>query len=144
MTDGFEDIMQDHRAVNRLLEQYEREADDGVAREACEELALHVEAEEMVLYPHVRDGSADGDELAERAELEHASVAALIARVFAAPPTDLSDVMAQITDQVRAHVQFEEADLLPRLRQRVDGDVLSREFAEAKHTVQAKNGQPLA
>ena len=144
MPDGFEDILEDHRTVGALLDRYESERDDATAHEACTELAIHTEIEERVLYPHLRDGLPGGDELAERAELEHSSVSALIARVVAAPPIELADVMAQITEQVRSHIAFEEDELLPRLREQVDPDALAQDLAEAKRVVVSAEGEPLA
>jgi len=152
MPDGFEDIIEDHRKVLDLLERYEREPDDAVAREACIEIALHSEAEEMVLYPQLRrlgpgeEGQselADGVQLADRAELEHSTVGAQVARVLAAPPIDLREPMGQIADQIRAHVAFEERDLLPQLRPVIDADELHRALADAKDGIRSRAGEPM-
>lgn len=149
MADGFDDIIRDHRTVERMLEEYRAAPDDGLAREICTEVALHSEAEEMVLYPELRrlgsgerepGGLVDGIALAERAELEHGDVDAQIARVLAAPPIDLREPMAQIGMQVLAHVAFEEAEILPRVRPFLDGDALHRNFTEAKDSIRGRAG----
>lgn len=152
MPDGFTDILSDHRNVLELLERYARHPDDAVAQQACREIALHAEVEELVLYPHARRlgpgedparGPADGIQLVERAELVDAAIATEVARVAATPPADLRPLMAQITEQVREHITFEENEMLPQLRAMVDAEALHTAIAEAKDTIRARAGEPM-
>lgn len=152
MPDGFDDIMEQHRIVLDLLDHYARDADDGVARKACTEIAMHTEAEEMTLYPHLRElgpgedpssGMPDGIQLADRAELDHATVGAQVARVLAAPPIDLRDAMAQITEQIREHIIFEERELLPRLRPLINAEELHESLTAARDTISSRAGEPM-
>jgi hemerythrin superfamily protein len=152
MADGFEDIIDDHRAVTRLLAEFRTSREDALARQACEALALHAAAEEHALYPHVRRlGSgeseqgavANGVALAERAELEHAEIGTLTARVLAAPPPDLDEIMDRIAELVAEHVRFEEEDLLPRLRPVVDPDEVAQAFRRAEAAILGRQGTPL-
>jgi hypothetical protein len=143
MADGFQDLTDAHRAVSGLLEQFRETHDDATAREACTALAHHSQVEEIAVYPLVRDRVPDGGALAERAELEHGGVEAEVAHVMAAPPIDLADTMAHITEMVEAHVAFEEQELLPKLRTVVDAQELARGLAEAEEAVRTRAGEPL-
>lgn len=139
--DGFADIEDDHRRVLDLLDDYHDAPDDGLAHQICIEIALHARAEEVTLYGHLRAlGSGesqdpdvvDGVELLQRALAEHGEVETQAARVLAAPPIDLTEVMAHIRRNLGAHVGFEEAEVLPRLRPLVDAEALHADFAAAK------------
>lgn len=150
MADGFDDIQDDHQTVLDLLERYAREADDAVARDACLAIAMHTAAEEIALYPHLRalgpgedSPGEDGVQLADRAALDHAAISTQVARVLAAPPIDLREPMAHITDQVRAHIHFEDGELLPPLRAIVDADALHDALVAAKDAVRSRAGQPM-
>jgi hemerythrin superfamily protein len=117
MPDLFELLSTDHRNVNRLFVAFDADHDDAIAHEICDALTLHSEIEEQVLYPEVRRLVDDGDDLANAAEDEHGAVRALIARVYTAPPIDLAPVMNEMRALVEQHVQSEESDLFPRLRE---------------------------
>lgn len=152
MSNGFDDIQRDHDQVLDLLERFERASDDALARAACARIALHTQVEEMVLYPYLRtlgpgedapSGVADGTELADRAELEHAIVSTNVARVLAAPPVDLGDLMVEITEEIEAHIGFEERDLLPVLRPIVDREALHEALVAARAAILARAGEPM-
>ena len=68
MIDGFQLLIQDHREVERLFDDFETTGDPMIVREICFTLVLHTEAEEAVLYPALRSLVTDGAELASRAE----------------------------------------------------------------------------
>lgn len=152
MADGFDDIRRDHEKVLDLLERYDREPEDEIARAACLAIAMHTESEEMVLYPCLRtlgpgedaaSDRVDGVELADRAHLEHATVSTQVARVLAAPPVDLRDVMTEITEQIGAHIRFEEDELLPVLRPIVDPEALHEALGHARDAIRARAGEPM-
>jgi hemerythrin superfamily protein len=116
MTDFFESLANDHRDVEKLFSAFETDHDDATAHEICAALTLHAEVEEQVLYPEIRRIVDDGDDLANAAEDEHGAVRALIARVYEAPPPDLGPLMDEMRQLVERHVQSEEVELFPRLR----------------------------
>jgi hemerythrin superfamily protein len=117
MTDLFESLSSEHRAVEDLFAAFEKDHDDATAREICDALTLHTEVEEQVLYPELRRIVDDGDDLANLAEDEHGAVRALIARVYEAPPIDLAPLIDEMRQLVERHVQSEETGLFPRLRE---------------------------
>ena len=148
---GFADIEDDHRRALDLLDDYHDAPNDGLAHQICIEIALHARAEEVTLYTHLRalgSGEQDADvvdgvELLQRALAEHGEVETQAARVLAAPPIDLTEVMAHIRRGLGAHVGFEEAEILPRLRPLVDPEALHADFAAAKEEARSARGTPL-
>ena len=116
MTDAVQLLTNDHREVDSLFEQYAASAEDEIAHEVFEQVALHGAMEHTVLYPEVRRVVDGGDDLIDRAEAEHSAVQAMIASALATPPSDLRPLVADLAQRVRAHVQFEETELFPELR----------------------------
>jgi hemerythrin superfamily protein len=133
MADGFEQLTADHRQVADLFEQYASSGDDAIAHTICEELAVHSAIEEKALYPQLRRLVDGGDDLADNAEAEHASIATLVATVEQTPPADLRSVMEELQRSVEAHVGEEENELFPTMRDAgVDAEALGTALAEAK------------
>ncbi len=133
MTDLFESLSSEHRDVERLFASFEKDHDDATAREICDALTLHTQVEEQVLYPELRRIVDDGDDLANVAEDEHGAVRALIARVYEAPPPDLAPLIDEMRRLVERHVESEENDLFPRLRDSgADAEALGRRADAAR------------
>jgi hemerythrin superfamily protein len=131
--DGFQLLMQDHREVERLFDDYETTGDPMIVREICFAVVLHTEAEEAVLYPALRSLVADGAELASRAEFEHGQVKDDIARIYDAAPADTADAVHHLRAVVEAHVWEEENELLPLVRESgIDADGLGDALVVAK------------
>lgn len=151
MRNGFDDILDDHRRLLDMLAEYRATHDDGLAHEICTEIALHARAEEETLYPRLRQlGSGEGPDpdvvdgiaLVERALAEHADVETHAARVLGAPPADLTELMAHIDRHLTAHVRFEEAEVLPRLRPIIDAEALHDAFTGVKDAARSAAGAP--
>jgi hemerythrin superfamily protein len=115
MTDIFESLTRDHRDVEQLFTRYAEGGDDAVAHEICDALTLHSEIEEQVLYPEIRRIIDGGDDLADIAEAEHATVRLLIARIWEAPPVELQPLIDELRGDVERHVASEENELFPQL-----------------------------
>src|SRR4051812_23268440 len=129
MTDIFEMLSNDHREVEQLFDRYRQTHDDVVAHEICDALTMHAEVEEQVLYPELRRIVDDGDDLANDAEAEHATMKLIIARVFESPPPDLRPVIDELRETVEHHVSNEERNLFPRLMDAgADGDALGQKL----------------
>jgi hemerythrin superfamily protein len=117
VTDALQLLMDDHREIDTLFERYEVSADDEVAHEVFDRLALHGAMEHSVLYPEVRRVVDGGDDLVDRAEAEHSAVQEMTAAALGTPPSDLRPLVADLAQRVRAHVEFEEAEIFPALRE---------------------------
>jgi hemerythrin superfamily protein len=90
------------------------------------ELVRHSVAEEEYLYPAVREHVEGGDRLADREIADHGRVEKLLKQL---EKTDADDsqmmmLLQQLMDEVSAHVQDEENNLFPMLRQACSPEAL--------------------
>ncbi len=123
--DAIDLLKKDHDEVSALLEQYEAlaegEGDLGDKRtlstEICGLLAVHAMLEEEIFYPAAGAKGVDSALLNE-ADVEHASVKELIARIGESHPSDvLYDARVKVLGEyVRHHVKEEEGELFPACR----------------------------
>ena len=137
MPDPIALLEQDHRKVEQLFEEYRSSQDPAVAEQICTELQVHTTIEEDVIYPVVKKDVPEGKELEAEAEKEHEEVENLIKRVQKAGYDDASvpDLIQKIEDGVTHHVEEEESEMFPKLRQSVEGDELTqlgRKLQQAK------------
>jgi hypothetical protein len=105
-------LMEDHRKVEGLFEQYEKASGDGrkekIAREICTELKIHATIEEEIFYPALR-GKIEDDDLDE-AYVEHDGAKLLINEIEAGGPDDhFYDAKVKVLqEQIEHHVEEEE------------------------------------
>ena len=127
-------IEQDHREVEELFSQFEQIGDKNIAMKICTELDAHAEAEEKAFYPIVRE-EVDAS-LVKEAEEEHGEARQLIGRIKqTSDPEHLSELVAELKNDVEHHVQEEESEMLPKARESLGESRLSeigREFQDAK------------
>jgi hypothetical protein len=88
-----------------------------LAEQACLALAVQSRLEEELVYPRLREASAD-DELLDEAQDEHASARDLMCQVLVMDPSrDLYDATVGVLgDYVAQHTQREREWLFPRLQ----------------------------
>jgi hemerythrin superfamily protein len=124
--DAIEIIMQEHREAERLFAQLHGRRDEELVERLTELLTAHTEAEERVLYPAVVDLVDGGQKLVQEAIEEHRQAEHLLAAIEAAEPgsADVQQLVGQLEQAVTHHVQEEESEVLPRLRERASDDVL--------------------
>jgi hemerythrin superfamily protein len=130
-------LEQDHRKVEQLFEQYRSTQDPTVAEQICTELLVHTTIEEDVVYPVVKKDVPDGRELEAEAEKEHNEVEDLIKKVQRSGFDDprVPNLIRQIEEGVTHHVEEEESEMFPKLRESLEGDRLERlgeKLAQAK------------
>lgn len=113
-----------HREVNVLFTQLEKmegsTSDDArsLAEQVVIALVKHSVAEEIYLYPAVREHVPGGDAIADHAVGEHDEAEQTMVRLEALKPADADfwPTMRELITEVRHHVEDEENDLLPKLR----------------------------
>jgi hemerythrin superfamily protein len=130
MDDGFAQLEQEHRDIEAQLQSLLRDEEAPVVRELCEHLTRHAQLEDAALYPALRRRVDGGDDLADRAQQEHAAIATMVAELYdSTTPDRLGELLRQLGDAVSAHVEFEESELFPAMREaRVDAAELAREL----------------
>lgn len=130
-TNALELIAQDHRRVEDLFGQYERASDPDeqteIVHEVIHELAVHGEVEELLFYPRVRESAPEGGRLAEEAEHEHVEMKETLNELdsMTAHDDEFADKMAELMSEVRHHVQEEENEIFPAIRQVMSDDELA-------------------
>jgi hemerythrin superfamily protein len=115
--DGFTWLEQEHREIDEQFQMFLRDNEEPVVRELCEHLTRHSNTEDAALYPVLRRYVDGGDDLADRAQQEHAAIATIVSELYqSTPPDRLLDQVTQLRDAVTAHVEFEESELFPAMR----------------------------
>jgi len=133
-------LMEDHRKVEGLFEQYEKAGGDGrkekIARQICTELKVHSMIEEEIFYPALRGKISDDD--LDEAYVEHDGAKVLINEIEAGgPDDDFYDAKVKVLqEQIEHHVEEEEkarGNLFQQARAAdVDLEALGRRMAERK------------
>jgi hemerythrin superfamily protein len=73
---------------------------------------------------------------------EHAAIGTLIARVYDSPPASLLDLMTELRRDVQAHVESEETELFPAMRESgVDAQELGAALERARADAPARDIQ---
>jgi hemerythrin superfamily protein len=126
-------ILQDHREVDSLFSRYESLTGDGdqkrdIVREIVRELSVHAAIEEQFLYPTMRNNLPDGSELVEEALEEHKEAKETLDALEKMTPGEsgYDDRVRSLIRDVRHHVQEEEGELLPKLRDAVSQERLDQ------------------
>ena len=123
-------LTRDHREVESLFQRFEKTTDPDekiqIAHEVVHELAVHGEIEELLFYPRVRSKLADGDSLADEAIHEHVEIKQTLNDIDKTSVADevLDDRMARLMAEVRHHVEEEEKDIFPKIREAIGTDEL--------------------
>jgi hemerythrin superfamily protein len=142
-------IMADHREVERLFEELQSypEKRPNLVPVLAALLTAHSRAEEAEVYPVARDEAGETDEVAHSQE-EHLEADRLLTKLVATDPDQATfdDVLGKLVEAVTHHVQEEEAEVLPGMRQRLsDGrrSELGKAFAAAREQhLRDKPGEP--
>jgi hemerythrin superfamily protein len=136
-------LEQDHRTVEELFVAFEEATGDSeekerIARDITRELSIHASIEEQVFYPAVRASVTDGEDLVDHSLDEHQEVKELLAdieKMSGGDPGFHQKVEAVIRD-VREHVEEEEGEMFPRLREAITAARLE-EIGKALQTAKA-------
>lgn len=140
-------LLQDHARINRAFDGYMRSPTSlDLALVACAEFEVHSAIEEELLYPVLRD-EVDGRE-ADAAEDEHAEAKRLIAEVQDLEPGDeeLPSLMEDLMEAVAAHVDHEEAVIIPEVQKALGTRVwdLGREAFSMRQELLGQGERPAA
>ena len=145
-------VRQDHKRVENLLERVER-LDGDVAGERAvllgqlqAALRHHVDAEEAILYPIFRERARRaGVDLAplDQSIEQHRVITRLAGELAATAPRDpaLESRLTALTEQVRTHLDTEEAELLTAIEDLLDDDTLlelGRRMDQRDRVIEAK------
>ncbi|MFI7611602.1 hemerythrin domain-containing protein [Nonomuraea terrae] len=118
-------LVTDHREVEEMFTQLEQMSGDGgeraktLAEKVVIELVRHSVAEEAYLYPAAREHIEGGDAIVDEEIAEHAEAEETMKQLERLQPGDAEfwPTMERLMREIRHHIQEEENDLFPRLRQ---------------------------
>ncbi|MFF7234225.1 hemerythrin domain-containing protein [Streptomyces sioyaensis] len=129
--DVIQELTTDHREVDDLFGQFEDTMPGSPDRKRLVdaltiELVRHAVAEEMHLYPAVREHLEEGDALADKELADHARVEELLKALEGREPDDLDfdRLVVKLRTEVTSHIDDEENHLFPQLRNHVHSYVL--------------------
>jgi hemerythrin superfamily protein len=125
--DPIEMLIEQHRDAEMMLEQIKRAEGDERQQlfdELEADLALHMELEERAIYPLVEELLDEED--AEEANVEHDLARQALQTAAGLLPDEpgVGDAIDALEASIKHHVEDEEEDVLPRLREKLDGDRL--------------------
>ena len=138
MNDPMRILKADHRVVDALLSKL-ADTDEGAKRaqlldEVVMKLTAHMDLEESIVYPVVAEQLGADDE--EEAEIEHQLVRETIAKLQAMVDVPgFGAVVEMLRAGVKHHVQEEESEILPELKEtleRADWVAMGDAIAETK------------
>jgi hemerythrin superfamily protein len=118
-------LKQDHRTVEKLFGEFETSGDSSIVERICDELDVHTDLEERIVYPVLRSDVSGGDGMASHAEEEHAQARQIIGRIRRTEDTDhLADLVQELQRAVEEHVNEEENEVFPKMESEIDADRL--------------------
>ena len=130
--DGLQVLIDDHREVESLFQQYEKSDDAGeqtrIVHQVIHELAVHGEIEELLFYPRVRTAIGEGNALADEAIKEHIGIKQTLNELdkMTAEDDGFASRMRDLMAEVRHHVEEEENEMFPKIREAMPADQLQR------------------
>jgi hemerythrin superfamily protein len=125
LQDAVDMLIEDHLRVKELFRSYDDVEDSdeamigGIVTTSCLELMVHSRLEKEVFYPAIRK-VADIEllQLLDEAEVEHATVDALVEELLLSPPgaNVYKANFKVVRDYVEHHVKEEEGQMFPKVR----------------------------
>lgn len=133
-------ILQDHEEMRRLIHQVRGAPADraGILTLLTTLVSAHERAEESQVYPAVRQ-EASGADTVEHSQQEHLLADRLMRDLAAHEPGsgEYDRIVTDLMDAITHHLDEEESDLLPRMRETMPAerlDSLGAAFLEARAT----------
>ena len=122
----------DHQEVDELFRRVnlseKAESIDELTKQIVHDLSVHAAVEEQFVYPLVRAKIDGGNAMADEAIEEHQQAKRLLADLekLDAGSADHTKAMQDLIETIRHHVEEEEAEVFPKLRDEVDASTLDK------------------
>jgi hemerythrin superfamily protein len=111
----------DHKLMRGLFESYEEALTKTMKKklvsQICLELGVHIQLEEEIFYPAIKQAMKDHD-LVPEAIVEHATLTSLIAQIEGVEPDgEMFDAKVKVLcEYVQHHVKEEEVEMFPKAK----------------------------
>ena len=126
-------LKQDHRTVEKLFGDFEVSQDESIATAICDELDVHTDLEERIVYPALRREVQGGPGMATHAEKEHTEARQIIGRIRRTEDHDhIADLVTELQQAVEEHVKEEENDVFPKMESEMAAQRLEELGAEVE------------
>ena len=141
-------LKEDHQKVKKLFEETTKTSDRSRQKELFDkidsELEIHSHIEETVFYPTIEEQEELKDMVAEALE-EHQQAKMLLNELegLGADNHDFGSKLQQLMEAVEHHVEEEEKEMFPKIREVFDEDELKQlgeDLESAKGTAHRKAG----
>jgi hemerythrin superfamily protein len=145
---ALEVLKQDHQKVKGLFQEARQGTDRNKRKELFDkidtELEIHTHIEETIFYPAIEEHEEFKEMVAEALE-EHQEAKMLLDELeeLGAYNHDFSSKLQQLMEAVEHHVEEEEGEMFPKIREVFDEDELEQlgqELESAKGTAHRKAG----
>jgi hemerythrin-like domain-containing protein len=129
-TDVVDELTTDHREALELLRRVAASTDPGERRELADmvitEVVRHSVSEEMYVYPAMRKHLPNGQEETEHDTEEHKELEKVMKQLEKADSSgaEFESLVKEMTEKLRHHVDDEESDQFPQLREHLSREKL--------------------
>lgn len=114
-------LEQDHRKVEQLFSQIKETT--GASRadlvaELAADLRVHMQVEEMIVYPYINKNLDDGSDIVDEAVTEHEGARKVLADVERLSPDEpgFDGALEMLEAGISHHVEEEETEVFPEMR----------------------------
>ena len=145
---ALEMLKQDHQKVKGLFQEVSRASDEAKRKELFDkidtELQIHTHIEETVFYPALDEHEELREMVAEALE-EHQEAKTMLDELedLGAESHDFGSKLQELIEAIEHHVEEEEGEMFPKIRQLFDEDELEQlgqELESAKGEAHRKAG----
>ena len=137
-------LKEDHEKVKGLFEDFKEakgKEKAGIAKTAIQELEVHADLEERLIYPAIRE-EIDADDKMNEAVEEHHVVHVLLKELKKLKPSDdkFEAKFNVLGELVKHHIEEEEGEILPQAeKSSIDWEELQTKVMKRKEQVMAKS-----
>ena len=137
--DAIESLEKDHARIRSLFSDLESTDEPQELQDYFEKLGniltIHAEAEEQVLYPEARNCEGT-DELIDKGHQEHEKGDEMVLAIKSINPneSEFKEKVKQLQDFMLKHLDEEEHELFPRVRQGMDDQKLEELATDLQKT----------
>lgn len=151
-TDVVDELTADHREALALLDRIAASTDPEEKRDLADtviaEVVRHSVAEEMYVYPAMREHLPDGEKEVQHDVEEHKQLEEIMKQLEAVESTEprFDGLVSRMTEQLRHHAHDEESEQFPHLRAQIPREQLieMREKVETAKRVAPTRPHPNA
>ena len=154
-TDAIVHLKEDHKEIRRLFREFEGAGDDALKTQGrlvdqiIELLTVHTYIENEVMYPRVRELLPDVEDDVLESYEEHHVADVLVMELYGMKPSDerFHAKTMVLIENVRHHIQEEEEEWFPKVREGLGRKILQdlgAEMIKARKKAPRKPSQPSA